>query len=117
MFSIGTTIFLFALPFSIVIFFESWYPSPMRVRMLALTRTLLTAAVVLGTREAIGVFGLGVGIGWQLMRALGQLEYSQAFELWLMIIALVFVVDLSLGFLEMLVANRSTQAQGIRTLQ
>lgn len=97
---VGLFVFLFALPFTVVILLEHWYPSPLVVRFIARARTLATASVA---AAAVGssVAGSG-GAGVVIFEGMRLLDYAQMLRGFSILVFLALTSDVLLGVLESL---------------
>jgi len=106
-------VFLFALPFTVSTLLEHWYPSLLVVRLIAGSRILATASVVVAafTPMVAGSGGAGVLIfeGWRL------LDYPQVLRGFSCVILLALVSDILLGALQLLFSRTSRKAQPVQS--
>jgi hypothetical protein len=103
---VGLFVLLFALPFTMAILLEQWYPSPLVVRFIARARTLATASVAVAAigPPMAGGGGAGVLIFQQGMRLL---DYAQMFRGFSTVVFLALTIDVLLGVLQLLFARTS----------
>jgi hypothetical protein len=113
---VGLFVLLFALPFTMAILLEQWYPSPLVVRFIARARTLATASVAVAAigPPMAGGGGAGVLIFQQGMRLL---DYAQMFRGFSTVVFLALMIDVLLGVLQLLFSRTSkSQQEGLRHL-
>ena len=105
---VGLFVLLFALPFTVVILLEQWYPSPLVVRFIARARTLATASVAVAAvgPPLVGSGGAGVLIFQQGMRLL---DYPQMLRGFSIVVFLALMIDILLGILQLLFSKGSLQ--------
>jgi len=98
--AVGLFVFLFALPLSVVVRLEKWYPSPPRVRFIGGVRTLAAASVTVAAVAAPTVGGGGAGVlFFEGMRALDHGRVCGGFSA---AVILALLIDLALGAAQML---------------
>ena len=110
---VGLFVLLFALPFTVVILLEQWYPSPLVVRFIARARTLATASVAVA---AVGppVVGSG-GAGVLIFQGMRLLDYAQMLRGFSIVVLLALMFDVLLGVLQLLFARTSREVNHIST--
>ena len=101
--AVGLFIFLFALPLTVSVRLETWYPLAARVRFIAGVRTLAAASVAVAAVAAPTVGGGGAGsLFLEGMRALDHGQMSGGF---FAVVILALVIDLALGAAQMLFSS------------
>jgi hypothetical protein len=101
---VGGSIFLLAIAFAATILVEHWYPSPLKVRLVAGARTLAVASGLIAA--GVGLLG-GGGLGHLILEAARLLDYGVVSKgLWVIVI-LALALDLALGLVQMIVLQRS----------
>jgi hypothetical protein len=99
--TVGLSVLLLALLASGVMLIEYWHPSPIVVRLLGATRTLITGAVVLAVGAGlVGRSGLGVA----MMQGLVRFDLDMTWAAIGLTVGLLLVVDLVLGVPQALAA-------------
>jgi ABC-type proline/glycine betaine transport system permease subunit len=99
---VGLFVFVFALPFTVTVLLEHWYPSPLGVRLIAGARTLAVASVAV----ALAAFFVGGGgAGWLVMQGISVSDYSQVFEGLSIVVLLALTFDIALGALQVAFAQ------------
>jgi len=115
---VGLFVLLFALPFTVVILLEQWYPSPLVVRFIARARTLATASVAVAAVGPPMAGGGGAG-GLIFQQGMRLLDYAQMFRGFSMVVFLALTIDVLLGVLQLLFARTSKSQpvqEGLRHL-
>jgi ABC-type proline/glycine betaine transport system permease subunit len=114
---VGLFVFLFALPFTMVILLEQWYPSPLVVRFIARARTLATASVAVA---AVGPpMAGGGGAGVLIFQGMRLLDYAQVLRGFSIVVFLALTIDVLFGVLQSLFARTSKSQpvqEGLRHL-
>jgi hypothetical protein len=100
--------FLFAMPFTTSLLLERWYPSPFAIRLMAGLRTLATASLV---AAALAGLNGGYGIGWYMLQSLFALDYGSLLRECLILASVVLILDVLLGIVQLIVANRVGNGQ------
>ncbi len=114
---VGLFVFLFALPFTMAILLEQWYPSPLAVRLIAGAKTLATASVAVA---AVGPpMAGGGGAGVLIFQGMRFLDYAQVLRGFSIVVFLALTIDVLLGVLQLLFARTSKSQpvqEGLRHL-
>ncbi|MDH4138063.1 MAG: hypothetical protein OEW09_15295 [Anaerolineae bacterium] len=114
---VGLFVLLFALPFTVVILLEQWYPSPLAVRLIAGAKTLATASVAVA---AVGPpMAGGGGAGVLIFQGMRLLDYAQMLRGFSVVVFLALTIDVLLGVLQLLFAGTSKSQpvqEGLRHL-
>ena len=113
MLNTGLVMFLLALPFTVSVLFERWYPSMFAVRLIAGLRTLATASLVVAA--FVGFYD-GTGIGWFMYNSLILLKFDLLFQEWLALATLVLITDISLGIVQLVVSNLAGKTQMLHSV-
>ena len=108
--NIALVMFLFALPFSASLLFERWYPSLFAVRIIAGLRTLATISLV-----ATVFWGNYHGIGGYMSMSLDDLHFEGLFKGWLVLAGLILILDVLLGIVQLVVADRVRERQQLHS--
>jgi len=114
---VGLFVSLFALPFTVVILLEQWYPSPPVVRLIAGARMLATASVAVAAVGPPGVGGGGAGV--LIFGGMRLLDYAQMLRGFSIVVFLALTIDVLLGVLQLLFARTSKSQpvqEGLRHL-
>ncbi len=111
LFNTGFVIFLFTLSFTLSLLLGQWYPSSLAVRVLAGLRTLATVSLI------VTIFvGNYSGIGWHMFRSLMNLDYDLLFQEWLILAGLLLFLDVLLGIVQLIVADRLGKGQHLHSV-
>ncbi|MGD8998359.1 MAG: hypothetical protein PVH80_09630 [Anaerolineae bacterium] len=100
---VGLFVFLLALPVTVTVRLEKWYPSPPSVRFVAWIRTLAAASVTVAAVAAPMVGGGGAGS--LILEGMRALNYAQMFRGFAVVIILALMIDLALGALQWLLSQ------------
>jgi hypothetical protein len=104
-FIIGIVMTLLALDGALITLFEHWHPSPPLAVLIAGTRALFIIAIVVAV--GVGYFG-GGGIGSFIIAQEENVRQDIALMGHGVLLAIIFILDLSLGFLQMVAATHPT---------
>lgn len=101
--AVGLFVFLFALPLTVAVRLETWYPLAARVRFIAGVRTLAAASVAVAAVAAPAVGGGGAGpLISEGMRALDLCSMLRGFAI---VAVLILMIDLMLGAFQLLLSR------------
>lgn len=105
MISVGLTVFVFALPFTVNSLLEHWHPTSLVVRLISGARTLATASVAVAIA---GAFSGGGGVGSFIFGAITKADKVQTLKGFSFVGLIALIIDVLLGILQM-VSHRSVQ--------
>jgi ABC-type proline/glycine betaine transport system permease subunit len=96
---VGASVCLLTLAFTATTLVEAWYPPPLGARLVAGARTLAVASGLVAA--GAGYLG-GGGLGAAILDAARLQAYGPLCQGLLLILGLALVLDLALGFVQML---------------
>jgi hypothetical protein len=96
---IGASVCLLAMAFTATMLVERWHPSPLGAQLIGGARTLAVASGLIAA--GAGLLG-GGGLGYTLMEVVRLSQYGLMWKGLLVILALALVLDLMLGFAQMI---------------
>jgi ABC-type proline/glycine betaine transport system permease subunit len=97
--AVGLFVFLFALPLTVTVRLETWYPLPPLVRFISGVRTLAAASVAVAALAAPTVGGGGAGL--LIFEGMRALDHGQMFGGFFAVVMLALIIDLVLGASQM----------------
>lgn len=101
--STGGVIFLLALPFTVSILLDQWYPSSQLNRFIAGIRTLATASPVIVPTVAAFTGG---GMGFLILEMSRSMKSDQVIQAYLIVIIMILAFDLLFGAFELALSRR-----------
>jgi hypothetical protein len=100
---VGLFVFLLALPVTVAIGLEKWYPTPSAARFVAVIRTLAAASVAVAAVAAPAVGGGGAGS--LIIEGMRALDYAEVFRGFAVVVVLALTMDLVLGTLQLVLLS------------
>lgn len=99
-FFVGIFVVLFSMPFTTNTLLNAWFPLPLRIRMLALARTISVAAI--SVAAASGIIG-GFSAGRVMLQALQLLQYADFFNMFFIVFVIALLVDVLFGVTQYII--------------